>query len=267
MEQQTDKDKVDINGDTSLHEVARNRNVAAFIALVVDGANYSIKNSDGKSCFDLLSAKDKLKVLTGLELTLSLLQAHDWTLWFIIVQEDGFADADLFANLLAKVNTLVSSDPTLTAAKDTNNRAAVDVASKPMKLIMQSVLLWHGRYRITESRPEHISATCFVFLAIDEHDNQHRKVSLKLMRRRDHFDHEQAVRECQFNSDYVMDVLRTHPSLEEKNGWSDEVVDVEADATGQLTKTNAEKFYLLVMPLADRNLFVVLKHFWPMEAY
>ena len=157
MEQQTDKDKVDINGDTSLHEVARNRNVAAFIALVVDGANYSIKNSDGKSCFDLLSAKDKLKVLTGLELTLSLLQAHDWTLWFIIVQEDGFADGDLFANLLAKVNTLVSSDPTLTAAKDTNNRAAVDVASKPMKLIMQSVQLWHGRYRMIEPRAEHTS--------------------------------------------------------------------------------------------------------------
>ena len=33
---------------------------------------------------------------------------------------------------------------------------------------MQSVLLWHGRYRITESRPEHISATCFIFKAVDE---------------------------------------------------------------------------------------------------
>ena len=39
----------------------------------------------------------------------------------------------------------------------------------------------------------------------------------------------------------------------------DEVMDVEADAMGQLTKNNAEKFYLLVMPLADRNLFVALK--------
>ena len=38
----------------------------------------------------------------------------------------------------------------------------------------------------------------------------------------------------------------------------DEVMDVEADATGQLTKVNAEKLYLLAMPLADRNLFVAL---------
>ena len=37
------------------------------------------------------------------------------------------------------------------------------------------------------------------------------------------------------------------------------MIDVEADATGQLTKTNADKLYLLVMPLADRNLFVALK--------
>ena len=33
---------------------------------------------------------------------------------------------------------------------------------------MQSVLLWHGRYRITEPRPEHISASCFIFKAVDE---------------------------------------------------------------------------------------------------
>ena len=37
-----------------------------------------------------------------------------------------------------------------------------------LKAIMQSVLLWHGRYRITEPRPEHISATCFIFKAVDE---------------------------------------------------------------------------------------------------
>ena len=28
---------------------------------------------------------------------------------------------------------------------------------------MQSVLLWQGRYRVTELRPEHMSSTCFVF--------------------------------------------------------------------------------------------------------
>ena len=56
-----------------------------------------------------------------------------------------------------------------------------------MKAIIQSVLLWHGQYRITELQPEHISATCYVFKAVDEHrieseTGQPIKVALKLMR-------------------------------------------------------------------------------------
>ena len=51
--------------------------------------------------------------------------------------------------------------------KDANGRIAVDVASKPMKAIIQAALHWHGRYHDTE--PLHNSATCFVFKAIDEH--------------------------------------------------------------------------------------------------
>jgi serine/threonine protein kinase len=43
------------------------------------------------------------------------------------------------------------------------------------------------------------------------------------------------------------------------DGLPDEVLDVEADSAGRLTKSNAERLYLLVMPLADRNLFVALK--------
>ena len=179
-----------------------------------------------------------------------------------------------------------------------------------MKKILQSVLLWHGRYRIIEPRAEHTSgfythhrldqhnlsshlissyqyccqyillthpltilskhtintsATCYVFKAIDEHDidgetNQPRKVALKLMRRKDQFNREMAARESQFNSDYVMNVLRTHPSEEQKNGWPEVATDIIADpTTGMLKKADAEKFFLLVMPLADRNLFVALK--------
>ena len=60
---------------------------------------------------------------------------------------------------------------------------------------------------------------------------------------------------------FVMNVLQTHPEVGSSSTghWPDEVMDAEADATGQLTKTNAEKLFLLVMPLADRNLFVALK--------
>ena len=250
-----------------MHNAAEHGEVDAFVVLLNHGIDITIKNDENKTCFDLLkSANDKLEVLTKIELSLSLLEAHDYALWFVIVQVADNSDVDLFAKLLAMVEALVSSHPTLAAAKDADGRAAVDVASKPMKLIMQSVLLWHGRYRITESRPEHISATCFVFKAVDEHTidketGQPIKVALKLMRLKAQFQREISTRDKEFSQDHVMNILQTHPKAGSStfDSWPDEVVDAEADATGQLTKANAEKLYLLVMPLADRNLFVALK--------
>ena len=249
-----------------MHLAAKEGKVGAFLALHNHGADYTRKNKQGKTCFDLLSANNKLRILIQIELNLSLLEAHDYALWFVVVQEDGISNVDLFAKLLAMVEALVLDHPTLAAVKDVNNRAAVDVASKPMKLIMQSVLLWHGRYRITEPRPEHISATCFVFKAVDEHTidketSQPMKVALKLMRLKDQFQREISTRDKEFHQEHVMHILQTYPEVDSStfDGRPDEVMDVEADATGQLTKTNAEKLYLLVMPLADRNLFVALK--------
>ena len=242
------------------------RNVDTFIALFTHGADYTIKNKQGMTCFDVMPAQDKLNVLTKMELNLSLLEAYNYALWFVIVQVADTSDADHFAKLLAMVEALISSHPSLASAKDADGRAAVDVASKPMKLIIQSVLLWHGRYRITEPRPEHISATCFVFKGVDEHTidtetSQPIKVALKLMRLKDQFQREISTRDKGFNQEHVMHILQTYPQVGSStlDSWPDEVVDVEADATGHLTKTNAEKFYLLLMPLADRNLFVALK--------
>ena len=119
---------------------------------------------------------------------------------------------------------------------------------------------------MVETRPDHISATCYVFKAVDEQSlddetQQPIKVALKLMRVKAQFQRELSARDKGFNHEFVMNVLQTHPGVDAATmiSWPDEVMDVEADATGQLTKTNAEKLYLLVMPLADRNLFVALK--------
>ena len=109
------------------------------------------------------------------------------------------------------------------------------------------------------------TATCYVFKAVDEHyideeTHQPQKVALKLMRHRDQFKRELNSRESGFNPDYVMDVLRTHSSEEQSNGWPEVAPDIVADPiSGTLNKADAEKFFLLVMPLADRNLFVALK--------
>ena len=135
-----------------------------------------------------------------------------------------------------------------------------------MKMIMQSLILWHGRYRITEQRPEHTSATCYVFkgvddLAIDTETGEPTRVALKLMRVKAQFERELTARAKDFLSEHVMNVLQTFPSPSSILTMPDEVVDVELDVDSglQLKKDDAEKLFLLVMPLADRNLFVALK--------
>ena len=131
---------------------------------------------------------------------------------------------------------------------------------------MQSLILWHGRYRITEQRPEHTSATCYVFkgvddLAIDTETGEPTRVALKLMRVKAQFERELTARAKDFLSEHVINVLQTFPSPSSILTMPDEVVDVELDVDSglQLKKDDAEKLFLLVMPLADRNLFVALK--------
>ena len=152
--------------------------------------------------------------------------------------------------------------------QDTQGRTAIDLASKPMKEVLQSVWLWHGRYRITESRPEHVSATCLVFKALDNRvvdieTGEPTRVALKLMRVKTQFERELIARCKEFNPEHVINVMQTlpDPSSDSFSTMPDEVVDVELDIDAglQLKKDDAEKLFLLVMPLADRNLFVALK--------
>ena len=83
----------------------------------------------------------------------------------------------------------VAAHPELARAQDTHGRTAISVASKSNKAAMQSVLLWHGRYALTEDRPEHASATCFVYKAVDELRKDEFghpiRVAIKLMRHKE----------------------------------------------------------------------------------
>ena len=145
-----------------MHLAALEGNIDAFVDLLAHGADVTIKNLQGKTCFDLLkSAKDKLTILSKIELDLPLLEARDNALWFVVVQEDGTSDVALFAKLLAMVEALLSSHPTLATARDANNRAAVDVASKPIRKVIESVIFFCGQYSIHHGPqctcPQHLS--------------------------------------------------------------------------------------------------------------
>ena len=56
-----------------------------------------------------------------------------------------------------------------------------------------------------------------------------------------------------------MSVLRTHPEGSEIAARPEHMDDVDLNEAGQLVKEKAEALFALVMPLADRNLFVALK--------
>ena len=189
--------------------------VDCFVVLFTLGADHTLKNKKDKTCFDKMSAKNRLAILTRLQLSLSVLEANHHFMWFILATTEEYDnDHDgLYPALLRAVESLVSNHPTLAAAKDGDGRAVIDVASKPMKLIMQSILLWHGRYRITDQRPEHASNFCYVFKAVDEsiidsETQQPIKVALKLMRLKAQFLRESEVRSKNFSHDFVVNALQ-----------------------------------------------------------
>ena len=356
-------------GDTPLHAAMRADRFEVCAYLLAQNADSAQRNKGGKLCFDVVPRDRRLlclsRLLTLWDGTRDVLQRHDYHLWFVIVQEDEplpskgtVKSISYYNSVLEKVLTMVQTHNTLGTVKDINGRVAIDVAAPPMRRAMQSVLNWHGRYRPTELRPEHVSPSCYVFKAVDEHiiDKETSlplKVALKLVRKKTPFLREMIARDRGFSDEFVVNVLGStlgsntelgqksmqatvqlmlemdSPSTSSNglllreaanptsrlvggggdnggigssdhrnNGMSyldpdggktantsllqqpqtpsvpvpvtnkyaaldglpEDMEDVEADATtGMLTKIQAQKLFLLVMPLADRNLYTSLK--------
>ena len=197
-----------------------------------------------------------------------------YAMWSRIVQGAGTDMTNDRRNIfVTNIANLASSYPHLIEIKDKDGRSVMEVASKPIKEVLRSLILWHGRYQLTETRPEHQSATCRVFKGVDtlvlDERGQPTPVALKLMAVKDQFNREVTARlNGQFDEEFVVNVCRSHPELittgstvsgmdvfpsvvEEENSQTDDQI--------RLTKANAERYFLVVMPLADRNLFVAMK--------
>jgi hypothetical protein len=95
-----------------------------------------------------------------------------------------------------------------------------------------------------------------VFVAKDRDDldalGDPRPVAIKLMRIEAQFQREIDARGQGFDSTFVMPILCTY----EPNGGAPPSA---FDGVDMLSKEEAESFYALVMPMADRNLFVAIK--------
>ena len=207
-------------GHTPLHMTVSNTHFEVAYKLIEYGCNIHKKEWRNQKPFDMFSnAEQKARFFVDSDFSLQSLTCNSYDLWFFLVQ---LTDVEV-KGITAKVLEIVQKYPELGRATDSQGRVAVDLATAKSKHAIQSVSLWHGRYRIVDGqRPEHSSETCFVFRAFDEGDldesQQPRPVVLKMMRFRKQFLCELRAREQGFSSDHVVNILTTYPKMDEAFG-------------------------------------------------
>ena len=203
------------------------------------------------------SKKEMDRFLITMDFTYGSLTHDHSALWFHLIQSTDIESID------ERVIYFVGKYPALAKVVDKYDRVAEDVATAANKKAIKSVLLLYGRYRLLDTIPEHVSATCYVYRAEDEEErdesNVPRRVALKFMRVKSQFVREiQTRQDRKFEQDYVIGIARTHPALSELDKWDDEI-EMENISGMVLTKEKAQKMFCLVMPLADRNMYMAMK--------
>lgn len=138
---------------------------------------------------------------------LSALSAKCFELWFHLIQQEG-----------VDIDGYLCAYPELADAKDVQGRGAEEVATAKNKKAIKALYLWHGKYRLTASKPEHTSATCQVYRAVDEVSGDSMvPVALKVMRVREQWLREVEFRQhLQFNSEYVIEVMASFEPVKSK---------------------------------------------------
>ena len=188
---------------------------------------------------------------------MATLLAEHAKLWFHMIQLDGGeAIGRRVVHHVLKAHELAN-------VKDEKGRVATDMATPFNKEIIIEIFLLFKRYRLFELL--HMSATCLVYRALDmketDANGNPRQVALKVMRVKAQFMREISVRKYNLDKEFVIPILRTHPdseSLMDASSDVDPALMAEA-ASGNTTKDIIERFYILDMPLAERNMFVAIK--------
>eukprot|EP01041_Mallomonas_annulata_P005180 gene5180-10359_t len=244
--------------NTALHLAVAQKNFDIIRILIANDADATLKNKENKIPFESFPDESSRQFFfIDQEHTLEEFKAHNYHLWFYFIQIQDITGIE------DKVLQYVQLYLFLAYAKDGHGRVACDMATPSNKAVINSVFLWHGRFRVTEARPEHTSATCFVFKGYDE-DNKDDTgnacpVALKLMRVKKHFLREISARDRGFDNEYVIDILERYPKTNEELDKWPEITAQDTAGLVSLNKIQAESFFCIVMPLANRNMFVALK--------
>ena len=202
---------------TPLHLAISNVMFDVAVKLIESGASLHSKEWRNNKPFDIFTTESqKKRFFLESDFPYKALISNDHDLWFYIIQLSDMKGIE------KRVLHYAQKNPDLARVKDVNGRVAVDIATKGSKHAIQSIFLWHGRYRVIEGRPEHTSATCFVYRAVDEEDRDEsgnpKRVALKLMRYKSQFLRELKAREYGFNSDHVVNVVATYPTYDVTTG-------------------------------------------------
>jgi ankyrin repeat protein len=252
------------HGNTPLHYAALSGSVDCFKMLVAAGADICARGQENKRPFNFFKRTSKRnEAMLSVDFSLDALTGRSNELWFLLIQST-------VEGMGPRILEYVTRYPQLAFALDAGGRCALDVASPSNRLAIHSSVLWHGRYRIIDEYPEHISPTCIVYRAVDEAvldaSGHPVRVAVKLMKYRDQFSKEIEMRNCGFDNEMVVDILCCNPSADSNFLDYPEQVTVDFDAIGhptssacKVTKALAEQVYCTVMPLAEKNLFVSIK--------
>ena len=199
-------------GNTPLHYAAKSGVIDCFRLLIVAGADINARGTENKKPLNLFkrSAKRNEAILT-IDFSYEALTCKSNELWFFFIQLN-------FEGMNHRIVEYTNRFPNLVYALDSSGRCALDVAAPANRLAIHSSVLWHGRYRIIDEMPEHVSPTCIVYRAVDEAlldpQGQPLRVALKLMKFRDQFAKEVEMRSVGFDAEMVVDIFCCNPSAD-----------------------------------------------------
>jgi ankyrin repeat protein len=269
-------------GNSPLFEACQSDKLEVAKYLISMGADLTTKGSyyramKVKSLVDVVMLKNNIPLLNlllnkgapvGMELLTDLLEfefsldysafaANQFSLWFSLLQVNGNSKVE------SVISSAIQRFPKLLFAKDSVGRMTNAIATDKNKAIINSYFLWHGKYRPTQTKPEHCSATSFVFKAVDlseiDENGEPKSVAIKLMRFKSHFLKEIRSREeHQLNNDTIIQVIEHFPREENIDSAPEDAGIVEVSGSA-ISKSEAESLFCIVMTLADRNMFVSFK--------
>ena len=143
----------------------------------------------------------------------------------------------------------------LAECRDVQGRRAIDGAGSACRAVMQQRLLFMGRFSVKSGPCEYKSATCTVYMAVDDSSDSKLPVALKFMKYVEEFERELESRrrlECSAgdaSSSHVITVLCSY------NIRSDSAY---AAAMSKRKMAEYDAPNLIVMPAADRNLRAIM---------